>query len=198
MGGDSNITRLLQQWTDGDRAALDGLVPLVYEELRSLAHRRLRTERSDHTLNTTALVHEAYVRLVDIDRIQWRDRAHFLAMASRTMRRVLVDYANARNALKRGGDLQIVPLDGEPSVPAAFAAAVIDLDDALTRLEEASPRAASVIEHRYFGGLTLEETAAVLDVSLATVKRDLALARAWLARELSGETLIREPDLNQP
>lgn len=194
MNGDTRIGHLLEQWRQGDRSALDGLVPLVYEELRGLAHRRLRSERPHHTLNTTALVHEAYVRLVDIDQMQWNDRAHFLAMASRTMRRVLVDYGNARNAKKRGGGVKNVPLEHVPSIPAPFAAAVIDLNDALTRLEAASPRAASVIEHRYFGGLTLEETAAVLEVSLATVKRELALSRAWLARELSENALVEESE----
>lgn len=196
MSGERRIPKLLHQWSEGDRSALDGLVPLLYEELRTLAHRRLRSERPDHTLNTTALVHEAYVRLADIDRMQWKDRGHFLAMASRTMRRVLVDYANARNAQKRGGGAEKVLLESVPLISAAYASAVLDLHEALTRLEATSSRTAAVIEHRYFGGLTIEETAAILDVSVATVKRDLALGRAWLARELGGTGLnpYAEPD----
>lgn len=194
MSGTTEVTHLLIRWSEGEESTMDELVPLVYDELRRLAHLRLRAERADHTFHTTALVHEAYLRLVNINRIKWRDRAHFMAMASRTMRRVLVDCAHRRNAVKRGGDVVTVPLDGEPAVPDGYLASFMDLNEALTKLEEANPRAARIIEQRYFGGLTLEETAAVMEVSLATVKRDLRLARAWLARELRPNALLRDSE----
>lgn len=187
----SEITAFLRQWSDGDRTALDRLVPVVYDQLRLLAHERLRDERPGHTLNTTALVHEAYVRLVDVREVRFRDRAHFLAMASRVMRRVLVDYARSRNALKRGTGVVPAPLEEALLVPDAVAGVVEELDDALERLEAEDERAARAVEHRYFGGLTLEETAEVLGVSVSTVKGDLRFARAWLARELGDETAAR-------
>ena len=190
MQGSHDLTRLLRDWSAGDQGALDSVIPLVYDELRRLAHNRLRRERPGHTLNTTALVHEAYVKLVDVKEASFRDRAHFLAMASRAMRRILVDYARARNAAKRGGGAENVTLDEALKIPEDYAAAVSELDEALGRLEEFDPRQSQVIEHRYFGGLTLEETAEVLGVSLATVKRDLRFARAWLAKELGAEAEV--------
>jgi RNA polymerase sigma factor (TIGR02999 family) len=179
-----DVTELLLAWGDGDRGALDELMPLVYEELRRLARCRLRGERPDHTLTTTALVHEAYLKLVDIRRIRWRDRGHFLATSSRIMRRILIDYANRRNARKRGGERG--ELDEDTLMTDAVADELLWLDEALSRLARSCPRHSEIIEHRYFGGLSLGETAEALSVSLATVKRDLQFARAWLARELDG------------
>ena len=189
----SEVTQLLLSLDEGDPGALDQLVPLLYDELRKLARARLRQERPDHTLNTTALVHEAYLKLVDIKRVKWKSRAHFLATASRVMRRVLVDYAHKRRAYKRGGRRQKLGLDEALLIPEAFAESVADLDEALGRLEAVSPRQSEIIEQRYFGGLTLEETAAVLGVSLATAKRDLRFAKAWLTRELRCDIELSSP-----
>lgn len=184
----SDVTRLLGRVGEGDREAFDELFSLLYEPLRFDAHRRLLGERSDHTLNTTALVHEAYLRLVDTDTADWKDRAHFLGVASRVMRHVLVDYARRRKALKRAGDRKRVDLDEEAlAMPPEYAETVEELDDALTRLEALSPRQSQLLEHRYFAGLKLQECAEVLGVSLATVSRELKLARAWLACELNPE-----------
>jgi RNA polymerase sigma factor (TIGR02999 family) len=179
------VTRLLQRWGDGDRAAFDQLVPIVYEALRRLAHERRRGERSDLSVNTTALVHEAYLKLVDLRQARFRDRAHFLAMASRVMRRLLVDHARARKADKRGNATALLELDEALCISDENAALLTDLSDALERLEAVDSRVSQVLEQHYFGGLTLEETAEALGVSLATVKRDLRFARAWLAAELS-------------
>lgn len=180
----SEITQLLVASNEGDKAALDRLIPLVYAQLRRLAHARLRGERADHTWDTNALVHEAYLKLVDVQRIKWQSRVHFFAMASRIMRRILVDYAHRRNAEKREGERQKVELDAALSMPAVYAESVTVLDEALTRLESINPRHSQIVEYRYFGGMTLEEIAEALDLSLATVKRDLRFAQAWLAREL--------------
>lgn len=184
MTGRSEVTRLLRRVSDGDEEALDALVPLVYPELRAIARARLRGERSGHTLTTTALVHEAYMKLVEIEALEWRDRAHFFAMSSRIMRRILVDYARRRGAAKRGGDWKRVELAEAENLSAEHAQAIEELDEALTRLEKISPRQSRLLEHRYFGGLKLTECAEVLGVSLSTVKADLRFARAWLAREL--------------
>ena len=181
----SEITQILRRLSGGDREALDELVPLLYEKLRRLAHERLRMERPDHTLNTTGLVHEAYIKLVDIRETNWKDRAHFMAAASRVMRHILVDFARRRKAAKRGGDRVRVELDEEALLLSdPYAEAIEGLDEALQRLEALSPRKAQILEQRYFGGLKLEECAEALGVSLATVKNDLKMARAWLAREL--------------
>jgi RNA polymerase sigma factor (TIGR02999 family) len=179
----SEVTLLLRQARAGDKDALDTLLPLIYEELRAIAHDRMRAERSGHTLNTTALVHEAYLRLIEIKLVEWRDRAHFMAVASRVMRRVLVDYARKRASLRRGGGWTRVELDSADAL-ADEGAAILELDEALERLEALSERQSKLLEQRYFGGLKLEECAEALGVSLATVKRELRLARAWLAREL--------------
>lgn len=183
----TEITALLQRWSNGDSSALDLLMPLVYDELRRVAHRRLAAERSAHTLQTTALVHEAYARLAGSD-LKWTDRAHFFALAARTMRRVLVDYARTRSAEKRGGGAPHISLDrvkeGLPG-ETAHAMDILALHEALEALERQDERKARVVEAHIFGGLTYDETAAALDISAATVDRELRLAKAWLARELS-------------
>lgn len=179
------VTRLLRQGARGDEDALDRLFPLVYEDLQRVAHRRLRAERPGHTLNTTALVHEAYVRLVDRTRVEWNDRAHFFAVASRVMRHVLVDYARRKQAQKRGGGAVRVPLQEEmASVEPAFDD-LLDLDDALSDLAERHERMGDVVECRFFGGMTVEETAEALSVSVRTVERDWTRAKAYLHRALT-------------
>lgn len=180
------VTGLLRAWGDGDHDALDRLVPLVYAHLRDLAHRHLVGEPGFISVNTTALVHEAYIRLVGIHSARFRDRAHFLAMASRSMRRILVDHARARTAAKRGAGAVVVDLREDLLVSDVQTAAVTELDEALVRLEALDERQARILEQRYFGGLSLEETAEATGVSLATVKRELRFARAWLAAELGG------------
>jgi RNA polymerase sigma factor (TIGR02999 family) len=180
----ADVTQLLLRWRAGDQAGLDQALPLVYDELRRLASARLRRERAGHTLDTTGLVHEAYLRLVDVRQVEWRDRAHFLAMAARTMRRVLIDYALQRAAAKRGGGGQHVELPGDLAGPEVDLDTLIELNDALERLESVSPRQAKAVELRFFGGLTLEEAAEVLGSSAPTVMRDLRFAQAWLAREI--------------
>ncbi|HEX9610523.1 MAG TPA: sigma-70 family RNA polymerase sigma factor [Gemmatimonadales bacterium] len=184
MSNSSDVTQLLVQLSAGSGDALDRLMPLVYDELRAVAHGQLRGERPGHTLNTTALVHETYLKLVNVRQVQWRDRAHFFAMAARLMRRILIDYARARKRDKRGGDLVAVTLDAALSATGERGDDLLALDEALTRLEALSERQCRVVEHRCFAGLSVEETAAVLHISPATVKRDWAFARAWLNREL--------------
>jgi RNA polymerase sigma factor (TIGR02999 family) len=184
------ITTLLKAWSRGDAAALDRLTPLIYDELRRLAHRYMHHERAGHTLQATALANEAYLRLVDVKGVDWRDRVHFLAVAARIMRRILTDAARTRASVKRGGQLERVdhsnPIDFDqwPSAGTDRAAELCALDDALNSLSQMDARRAQVIELRFFGGLTVEETAEVLEVSAQTVMRDWRLARAWLAREL--------------
>jgi RNA polymerase sigma factor (TIGR02999 family) len=190
----SDATKLLLDWSRGDRSALERLMPLVYDELRTLASRRLRHERSGHTLQGTALVHEAYLRLVDQRRVQWRDRAHFFGVAAQLMRRILVDHARRHGAAKRGRAevASLEEVEGLGSVASESAGAeasdvdLMMLDEALERLAARHPRQARTVELRFFGGLTIEETAAVLDVSPATVKNDWSFARAWLYREMEG------------
>jgi RNA polymerase sigma factor (TIGR02999 family) len=185
-----DVTALLRAWGEGDAKALDRLVPLLYDELRSLGRRRLRGEAKGHSVNTTALVHEAYLRLVDVRAARFRDRSHFLAMASRVMRRLLVDHARARRALKRGAGVTPVELTDDLLVDDAQADAITELDEALVRLESVDARQSLIVEQRYFGGLSLEETAEAAGVSLATVKRELRFARAWLAAELDAEPSV--------
>lgn len=185
----SDITGLLKRWSAGDDRARDELIPLVYERLRELAHYRLRGAPGESSLNTTALVHEAYMRLVDAQRMELTDRAHLLALVSEVMRNLLVDRARARLAAKRGGGVRALPLEESLWVSDDNLQTLMELDDALQRLNELSPRQGLLLQHRYFGGLTLEESAAALGVSLATVNRELRLARAWLALELDGEPL---------
>jgi len=187
----SSVTDLLLDWRSGNAAALEQLLPLVYNELRRVAQARLRDEAAGHTLQATALVHEAYVRLVDLDRMTLTDRTHFFAMAARLMRRILVDAARARRYQKRGGGAHVVSLDEALTVSPERSREIVALDDALKALAEVDIRKSQVIELRYFGGLSVEETAAALDVSPDTVMRDWRLARAWLLRELSGQ----QPDV---
>jgi len=180
-----NVTTLLREWRHGDRAALDRLIPLVYDQLRRLAHHYIVRESPGHLLQTTSLVNEAYIKLVQITRVDWQDRAHFLAIAATVMRRVLVGMARAQKADKRGAGLRLVEFDealhglpeGEPDLLA--------IDEALGRLASTDPRAARVVEMKFFGGLTIEETAGVLGVSVNTTKRDWTAARLWLLRELT-------------
>lgn len=179
-----DVTRLLLAWRAGDQAAFEALIPLVYDELRRLAHHQLRGERHQLTLQTADLVHETYARLVDSSRVQWQNRAHFLAVAAQSMRRVLVDAARARQAQKRGGDYARVDLDTELIVAGAPDVDLVALDDALRTLGAADARRARVVELRFFGGLTVEETAEVLGVSPETVMRDWKVARAWLYQQL--------------
>jgi RNA polymerase sigma factor (TIGR02999 family) len=180
------VTELLAEASGGNVEALNRLVPLVYDELRKIAHAQLRQERAGHTLNTTALVHEAYVKLVDQDRVEWRDRSHFYGVAAQAMRRILVNYAEARRAQKRGGGVEKVPLD-ESVVPLDDAQLdeVLALDQALNRLQEFNPRGARVVEYRFFAGLQHDEVAEIMEVSPITVRRAWGAARSWLRRELS-------------
>jgi RNA polymerase sigma-70 factor, ECF subfamily len=179
------VTVLLAQARAGDSSALESIYPIVYNELHELASRQLRREQDGHTLSPTALLHEAYIRLIDYRHIDWQDRAHFLAIASTAMRRVLVDHARSHRSLKRGGELQRVPLESADAIAESPAAMIVALDDALDRLRGLDERQARVVEYRFFGGMTEEETAAVLGIGLRTVKRDWAKARSWLYRELS-------------
>jgi RNA polymerase sigma-70 factor (ECF subfamily) len=184
----SGVTGLLRQWSDGDSAARDELVPLVYRELRRLAHHHLRRERSGHTLQTTALVHEVYLRLCGQDDPQWQDRAHFFAVAARMMRRILVDYARRRGAEKRGADAMHVGLDEALMIPLKLPSDLVALDDALERLAAFDARKCQVVEMRFFVGLAAKEIALVLKTSEATVRRDWIIAKAWLFRQLEGAT----------
>ncbi|HEY1342856.1 MAG TPA: sigma-70 family RNA polymerase sigma factor [Bryobacteraceae bacterium] len=181
------ITGLLKAWSEGDPAAQEQLIPLVYHELRHLASHYRRRAGGGDTLRTTALVHEAYLRLVDIDNVDWRDRVHFFAVSAQLMRRILVDAARAHGAAKRGGGARLdsINVDELPAPGSDRAAELIALDDALTALAKLDPRRTQVIELRVFGGLTVDETAAALDLSPQTVMRDWKLAKAWLLRELS-------------
>jgi RNA polymerase sigma factor (TIGR02999 family) len=192
LSSPSDVTLLLRQWSEGDEEALNRLVPLMYAELRRLAHHRLRGEPANRSLNTTGLVHDAYVKLVDVRRARFRDRSHFLAMASRVMRRLLIDQARARRAAKRGGGAEAGELDDALLISEPQAEALAALDEALQRLEAMDPRQGQIVEHRYFGGLSLEETAEAVGVSLATVKRELRFAHAWLAAELGAGGIPKE------
>jgi len=179
------VTQLLLAWSDGDQTALEELTSLVYAELRRLAERYMRRERAGHTLQTTALVNEAYVRLVDLQQVRWRNRAHFIGVAAQLMRHILVDFARARRQAERGGFAQQVSLDEAALVVKGRSAEFIALDDALQSLAEIDPRKSRIVELRYFGGLNVEETAEVLKISPRTVMREWSLARAWLHRELN-------------
>jgi RNA polymerase sigma-70 factor, ECF subfamily len=179
------LTQLLHAWGQGDESAREQLMPLVYDELHRMAHRYLNQEAPGHTLQTTALIHEAYLRLVGQSEPHWENRAHFFGVAAQVMRHILVDYARARRFAKRGGGLRAVSLEEAVVVSAERAAEVVALDEALQALAAFDKRRSQVVELRYFGGLSLEETAAVLKVSVDTVKRDWRLAKAWLLKELS-------------
>ena len=179
------VTQLLLAWSKGDQAARDQLMPLVYEELRRMAKRYMDRQKPDHTLQTTALIHEAYLRLVDQKEARWQNRAHFFAVAAQAMRQILVDYARTRHAAKRGGEASAVSLDEAAVVSRQRAGELVALDDALQSLAAFDRRKSQVVELRYFGGLSVEETAKVLKVSSETVLRDWRLAKTWLLRELS-------------
>ena len=181
------ITQLLVAWGDGDQAALDELTPLVHEELRRLAHRYMGGERTGHTLQTTALVNEAYVRLIDWKNVRWQSRAHFFGVSAQLMRRILVDFARSRGYQKRGGAALAVSLDEAAFVSDEKGDDLVALDEALGLLAELDARQSKVVELRFFGGLSIEETAEVLKVSAGTVRRDWSLARAWLHRELAAK-----------
>ena len=178
------ITRMLIEWSNGEREALHKLIPLVYAEMRQIAGRVLRRERRDHTLQPTALVHEAYLRLVDQRNVNWQNRAHFFAIAAQAMRRIVVDHARRHNALKRGGDNLKVELEAALALPGAKDLDVVKLDDALVALAAFDPQQSRIVELRFFGGLSIEETAEVIGISPATVKRDWSMAKAWLHREM--------------
>jgi RNA polymerase sigma factor (TIGR02999 family) len=183
------VTRLLRAWNEGDAAALERLTPLVHQELRRLAHRHLARERGGHTLQTSALVNEAYLRLVDAGRVNWQDRAHFFGVSARLMRQILVDFARSRHSLKRGGAVSVVGLEDTPdqglNIARTRGAELIALDDALKLLATLNQRQSQVVELRFFGGLSEAEIAEVLRVSERTVRADWRVARAWLQRELS-------------
>lgn len=180
-----DLSKLLRAWSEGEQSALNGLTPIVYDELRRLAHRYMERERPDHTLQTSALVNEAYMRLVDYKRMHWQDRAHFFAVAAQAMRRILVDHARSHN-VKRGRGVQHLTLDEVAVVAGDRTGDLAALDDALNELARLDPRKVQIIEMRFFGGLSAEETAEVLKVSPATVRRDWSIAKLWLYRELGG------------
>ena len=188
ISSEPDVTELLLEWRQGDRGALDRLTSLVYDELRRLAHRYMRAERGGHTLETTALVNEAYLRLANQRRVEWEDRAHFFAVTAEVMRHVLIDHARRRRYAKRGGtDARQVPLEEAHAMTSERAAELLALDEALEKLAQLDPRKARVVELRYFGGLSLEETAATLEISVMTVRRDWRAARAWLYKAMMNE-----------
>jgi RNA polymerase sigma-70 factor (ECF subfamily) len=184
------VTELLIDWSEGDEAAFERLVPLVYDELRRLARARLRRERPGHLLQTTALAHEAYLRLIDQGQVRWQNRAHFFAIAAQQMRRILVDHARRKAAAKRGGPVESISLAEIPGSPARHVD-LVALDDALSRMAALDERQSRVVELRCFGGLTAEETAEVLGISTRTVRREWTLAKAWLYQQISSEAQPR-------
>ena len=184
-----NVTRLLLEWGDGNQQALEALVPLIYRELRNLAHNFLYRERPGHTLQTTALVHEAYLKLIDQNDARWQNRAHFFAIAAQAMRRILIDSARKHAAAKRGGPQEELSLDEVADIALEPDSNLLKLDEALNELAKIDPRQSRIVELRYFGGLTIEETAEVISVSPATVKREWMMARAWLHQEISESEL---------
>lgn len=185
----SEVTRLLLEWSSGDRAALDQLVPLVYDELHRLAHHYMRQERAQHTLQTTALVNEAYVRLIDQTSVHWQGRAHFFAIAAQMMRRILVDYARSRRYAKRGGEAQQVSFDESAIVSPQKDTELVAIDEALTDLAEHDARKSKIVELRFFGGLNIEETAEVMGISPTTVQREWRSAKAWLYQAIGQGTI---------
>lgn len=184
-GEKEEISELLRAWSDGDREAAERFMPLIYDELRRQARRHLNRERANHTLQTTALVHEAFIRLNEQNRIKWQNRAHFYALAAQMMRRILVNYAVAQKREKRGGAVRAIGLDETVTIAVAEDAVdVLALDEALARLAKLDPRQVRIVELRYFSGLSIEETGEVLEISPATVKREWSMAKAWLRAEL--------------
>jgi RNA polymerase sigma-70 factor, ECF subfamily len=195
------ITQLLQSWSHGDEAAIDKLMPLVYDELRRMARRYMSNEKPGHTLQTTALVNEAYLRLVDASGANWQNRTHFFAVSAQVMRRILVDWARSRHAAKRGNDVPALELDEALAVPIKTGTDIVAVDDALKALTLFDSRKSQIVELRFFGGLTVKETAEVLKVSEETVHRDWRLAKSWLRRELGrnpDRNLDRNPNKEQP
>ena len=187
MTSDADITALLVDWNNGDKSAMERLLPLVERELHRLAHSYMRREDPDHTLQTTALINETYLRLIDQRRVQWQNRAHFFGIAAQIMRRILLNYARDQNRMKRGGREIHVSLSEALVMPTEKDGELIALNDALTRLEAIDERKSKVVELRYFGGLTVEEVAEVLKISTITVMRDWAFAKAWLSREMQND-----------
>ena len=187
------VTKLLVDWSNGDQSALEQLTPLVYSELRRLAGRYLRKERPDHTLQSTALVHEAFIRLIDQRSVRWQNRAHFFGVAAQMIRRILVDHARGRHASKRGSGAPRLSLDEAIALPDRKDLDLVALDDALNSLSKIDPQQARIVELRFFTGLTVEETAEVLGISPATVKRDWVTAKAWLYRDISRAVAANEP-----
>ncbi len=185
MPPSSDITDLLVDWSKGDRSALETLLPMVERELHRMAHRYMRGENADHTLQTTALINETYLRLVDQNKVNWQNRAHFFGVAAQIMRRILLNYARDRHRLKRGGDAIQVSLSHADVISGTKADELIALDEALKKLAAIDARKSQVVELRYFGGLSVKETAEVLDISTITVMRDWNMAKAWLAREIN-------------
>ena len=180
------VSQLLQEWSKGDQAALDKVMPIIYQELHRLAHHYMRKERAGHTLQTTALVNEAYMRLADYKKMRWQGRAHFFAVAAQVMRRILVEQARSRKLVKRGGGIPTVSLDEAAIVSPGRSVEVIAIDEALTDLESWDPRKSKIVELRFFGGLSIEETAEVLKVSVTTVQREWRSAKAWLYQAIRG------------
>ena len=185
MSSTHEVTELLTAWSGGDKAALDKLMPLIHQELRRLAHHYMSRERPGHTMQTTALVNEAYLRLVNREGVHWQNRAHFFAIASQLMRHILVDHARSHAYAKRGGGAQTISLDEAMVVSQERAAEVVALDDVLKQLADIDPQQSRIVELRFFGGLTIEETAVVLGLSPATIKREWQTAKAWLYHELA-------------
>ena len=186
MDGPQDLTQLLKKWSNGDKAALDEMTPIVYDELRRMARRLLAAERPDHTLQPTALVHEAYLRLIDQRAVDWRNRAHFLGVAATMMRRILINHAKANQAAKREGYASAISLEDAFGVFTNPEVDLLDLDHKLDKLTELDPQQGKVVELRYFGGLSIEETAEVLGISTATVKREWGTARLWLLQQMEG------------
>lgn len=182
-----NLTGLLLEWREGDKAALDRLTPLVYDELRRIAHRYVQRERDGHTLQTTALVNEAYLRLAGQEKVNWQNRAHFFAVTAQVMRHILIDHARRRGYAKHGGEVQQIPIEDAAVMSMQRAAELVALEEALDELAKLDQRKSRVVELRYFGGLSLEETAEVLEISLMTVRRDWRAAKAWLYREVTSD-----------
>ena len=182
-----NLTELLVEWREGDKAALDRLIPLVYDELRRIAHRYVQRERDGHTLQTSALVNEAYLRLAGQHKVSWQNRAHFFAVTAQVMRHILIDHARRRRYAKHGGEARQIPIKDASGMSMERAAELIALEEALDELAKLDRRKSSVVELRYFGGLSLEETAEVLGISLMTVRRDWRAAKAWLYRRMKDE-----------
>jgi len=187
MGASDEVTQLLQRWSDGDEQALEKLTPVLYKELHRMAHRYMRQERPGHMLQTTALINEAYLRLVAWKNVRWQNRAHFFGISAQLMRKILVDFARSRNYAKRGAGASVITLEEFPDVSSDRARDILALDEALLRLATFDPRKSRIVELRFFGGLTLEETAEVLNVSSRTIRREWELAKVWLSREISAE-----------